>query len=382
MKELLTEEFLDKATENLIEIANNMSNDVVGIIVDRLKECKTLTASDVNRLKNAIRIADFKKIKQVISEQSGLAVKEIERIFDNVAKENEAMAKTLYEYRDIEQKTYTENKTMGKIVESALKNAKEDFLALSNTTAMELILNGKATNMQKAYNKAIDNAVFALNQGVVDYTQAIRRTVAELSKNGLVVRYESGYRRRLDSAVRMNILDGCRQMSLSMREQQAKEYGADGWEISAHALCRPEHQPYQGRTFSFKDFDRINATIRTPIATGEMNCKHIKVGVIMEINEPAYSDKELKEFNTESNEKVKFTGLSGKEMYKTRYDCSQYMRAVETSIREMKNQKKAYDRFGDKVTSRKISGEITQRVKEYKRICKEMGISERLNRII
>lgn len=381
MKDLLTEEYLEEITEELNTIICDMSNETVGIIADRLKECENLTPTDIAKLKNTLRIADIKKIKTVLAELSEKAIKEIDKIFDDVAKKNEEMAKEFYEYNKVDQVTYLKNKEMNKIVNSALINAKKDFLNISDTTAIELILNGKATNMQVAYNKAIDNAIFALNQGVVTYTQAIRKTIVELSQNGTRVRYESGYTRRLDSAVRMNILDGCRQMSLSMREQQAKEYGADGWEISAHALCRPDHQSSQGKVFGFKEFEQLQGVLRTPIATGELNCKHIKTGVIMAINQPAYDKDEIKELNRLSNEKVTFTGLSGNELSKTRYECSQYMRAVETSIRELKDVETTLKRVGDSVGAKKYRAKITKKTKEYKRICKEMGLSPMLDRI-
>lgn len=381
MKDLLTEEFLEKVTEPLYEVARKMSNEVVGIIADRLKGCGELTPSDITKLKNTMRIADFKKIEKAISELSGMGVDEINTIFDKVATENEQMAKVLYDYRGVEQVPYLKNKEMNAIVQSAVKNATKDFLALSQTTVMALKLGNKEIPLKKAYNKIIDEAVFSLNQGAIDYTSAIRHTIKELSKNGTRVVYESGYTRRLDSSVRMNILDGCRQMNLSIREQQAKEYGADGWEISAHALCRPDHQAPQGRVFSLKEFEELNNSLPTPIATGEMNCKHTKVGVIMEINQPAYTDKELKELSDSANEEVTFTGISGKKITKTRYECTQYMRALETMSREQKDIANVLGRVKDEQGKKQALKERTKIIEEYKRVSKEVGIPEKLNRL-
>lgn len=378
MKELLTDEFVEKLTDQIVETARGMSAEVVGILAKRIKELGTLTASDVNRMRNTLRITDLKKIEQAISDSTGKGVKEIDQIFEDVAKENEAMSKALYEYRNL---STDRTKEVQEIITAATKNAKEKYLALSDTTVVGMELNGKVSDIQTIYNKLIDNAVFAINQGVTDYTTAIRKTVKELAGNGLVVMYESGYKRRLDSAVRMNILDGCRQMSIAMREQQAKEYGADGWEISAHALARPEHQSPQGRVFSFKEFDELNASLRTPIATGQMNCRHIKFGVIMEINQPAYSDKELKELIDEANEKVVFKGISGEEMKKSRYDCSQYLRYIETSVRKMKDVENALKIVGDTTGVKAVKNDIISRIKEYHRIAAEIGIPERLNRL-
>ena len=169
---------------------------------------------------------------------TGLGEKEIDRIFDEVAKDNEAMAKTLYQYRGVEQIPYAKNAILQGIVQSAIKNAKADFLNMSATRAFNI--GGKPTELSVAYNKVIDKAIFEVSQGTVDYNTAMRKSVLELANSGLqVVDYQSGYSRRLDSSVRMNVLDGARQFSMSMREQQGKEFNADAYEISAHALCRP-----------------------------------------------------------------------------------------------------------------------------------------------
>lgn len=381
MKEVLTDAFLEKATEELNRIANKMSNEVVGIIADRLKKCENLTPSDINKLKNTMRIADLKKIEKAIAELTSKGVEEIEHIFEEVAKENEQMAKIMYDYRGVEQVPYLTNKEMNKIVQTAVQNATKDFLALSNTTVFALKFGNKEIPLKKAYNKAIDESVFAINQGVTDYMTAIRKTLKRLATSGTRVVYQSGATRRLDSAVRMNILDGVRQMNLKMREQQAKEFGADGWEISAHAMCRPDHQSSQGRVFSKKAFEELNGVLRTPIATGEMNCKHIKVGVIMEINQPAYTEKELKELNRNANEEVTFKGLSGKEITKSRYDCTQYLRTLETMSREKKDVANILDRVNDVQGKKQALKERREIIKEYNRIAKEMGIPPKQNRL-
>lgn len=380
MKDLLTEEYLEEITEELNGIIRDMSNETVGIIADRLKEYGKLKPEEIEKIKEQAKREDLKKIDYVIAVLLAKAIKETPNIFDKVARKTEDVAKEFYEYRGKEQVHYSESKILKEIVDSAEKNAEEILENLSGTRAF--MVNGKYTELSKAYINAVNEAVRAVSAGDTDYYTYMRRTVKRLSQSGLtVVDYESGYHRRLDSAVRMNILDGTRQMSLKFREQQAKEYGADGWEISAHALCRPDHVSSQGKVFSFEEFEKLQRRLATPIATGQYNCKHMKTGVIMEINQPAYSKEELDELERMSNEKVTFTGLSGKKITKSRYECSQYMRTVETSIRELKDQRDALERFGDVLEVKKIKKEITARTKEYKRICSEMGITPRLNRL-
>lgn len=382
MYDFLNDEYLQNISQPLYEISQQMSNDTVGIIANRIKIIGTMTASDANRLRNTMRIADFKKIESELSKLTGLGTKEIDRIFDDVAKQNEVMAKTLYEYRGVEQIPYAQNKELQLIVRAALKNAKSDFLNISSTRAFNL--NGKPTTLSKAYNQAIDKAIFEVSQGTVDYNTSMRKSVLELANSGLqTVDYDSGYSRRLDSSVRMNLLDGVRQMSMSMREQQGKEFGADAYEISAHTLCRPSHQPYQGHIYTFEEFETINSTILSsnPIATGELNCRHTKFSTIKEIAEQSVSDKELKNYIDNSNKEVTYQLPSGKEVTKTKYDATIDQRNQETKIRRLKDNKMALENMDDIIGAKQKQRMITEQTRIYKEMSKSMDISPKLKRL-
>ena len=92
------------------------------------------------------------------------------------------------------------------------------------------------------YRDAVDVAITSVQAGVTDYNSAIRRTMKTAAQDGLRVKYpNSGLTRRLDSAVRQNVLDGVRAVNNDVLRQLGNEYGADGVEISAHALCATDH---------------------------------------------------------------------------------------------------------------------------------------------
>lgn len=86
------------------------------------------------------------------------------------------------------------------------------------------------------------------------------------SAEGLRVQYPSGLTRRLDSAIRMNVLDGIRAVSQDIMRQVGKEFRADGIEISAHALCAEDHLPYQGTQMSEKEFERLQNRLDRPFS--------------------------------------------------------------------------------------------------------------------
>ena len=119
---------------------------------------------------------------------------------------------------------------------------------LSNTTAITL-----------GYRNAIDKAVLATSTGVGSYTETMRDTIRQLGRAGMQVTYASGYHRRLDTAVRQNIVDAVRQINKQASAMIGEELGYDAVEISAHSRSAPDHEPVQGRVFLKEDFENMQA---------------------------------------------------------------------------------------------------------------------------
>ena len=92
------------------------------------------------------------------------------------------------------------------------------------------------------------------------------------------ITYASGRTRRLDSACRMNILEGVRQVNNGIRKEMGNQYGADGVEIDAHGLCAEDHLPYQGKQYTIKAYEKLNNKLKRPIGTFRSVPKNIHKG--------------------------------------------------------------------------------------------------------
>ena len=376
--DIFSQDFLNKATQPLIDIVSKANNDAIEIIAKRINDIGKLSATDINTVNQLLRTSDIKKIENIITEMTGKSPKTIESIFNNIALENQELVKDLYLYRNIEQVAAIKSATIGKIIKSATKNAQKDFLNISKTTGFNL--GGKYVPIQKAYNNIIDKAVYTVQQGYVDYQTAMRSSVIELSKKGLTtVDFKSGYKQRLDSAVRRNILDGAREMSMNMRQIQAEEFGYDQVIISLHYGCATDHLNINGKTFSKKEFEKINGSLERPVGT--LNCKHSIFYGVKGITKNPYSDEDRKKAKENSTEKITFKGLGGKDLNMTRYEATQYQRNLETLIRRNKDTSHALDLSGDKVGKANIDKKVKDYTKEYKRISTEAGLEPELNRL-
>ena len=386
MRRLLSEIYLNSLPDPIAKNMEALNQYVVERICKRIQKIGKLTVQDAAKLYSAIEFAgaDLQAIQNELERITGMNAKELDKMFEDVAAENVDFANTYYKARGMETlKDYTENAALRSFVEAAKRTAADGVTNLSSTTMIGFKSGKRVLPLREYYIQTIDKAITFAQTGTVDYYTAMRSTVKEMARSGLRrVTFDSGYSRRLDSQVRMNLLDGVRQLNMAMLEQTGKEFGADGVEISAHALCAPDHQRIQGKQYSLQEFERINRSLERPIGT--LNCHHFTTPIILGVSKPVYSRSELAEINRKSNQKITYqtTDRKGNSVTEkmTRYEASQRQRQLETAIRYAKDERDACVAAGDKLgatQARKKSASLTA---EYKRFSENAGLTVRMER--
>lgn len=251
-------------------------------------------------------------------------MKEIEKIFEEVAKSNKQFARKFYEYRGLDYIPYSKDIALQNQVLSISNIAKEYYFNISNTSTIGYIFkdlqgNTYFRNIEQAYNEVIDRAILSVSQGKLTFQQEMTRVIKELGQGGLV-EYKSGRTRRLDSAIRMNMLDGIRQLNIETSRRFGEEYGADGVEISVHTAPAPDHADIQGRQFSNEEYEKLeNGEIakdykgnsydgadRRHIA--ELNCYHKVFNIVLGVSKPEYTDEELNKIIQDNEKGFEFEG--------------------------------------------------------------------------
>ena len=316
---------------------------------EHIRDIGKLLPSDVQKLVEMKRMGvNVDAIKREIAAALEAAERDVERVFRETAETDYRAERALYEEaRDV---PFAKNAALVRTLKAYARQTAEALSNLSNTTVVS-----------SAYREAVDRAVQAAQSGVTDYASAVRQALREAAAGGLRVQYASGATRRLDSAVRMNVLDGVRQLNQDIAMQTGKEYGADGVELSAHALCAEDHLPYQGKQFSFKEFERLQAQLERPI--GMWNCRHFAFPIILGVSERANSKELLENYRRTSREKITIDGVT-----KTRYEWTQQQRKLETAVRRQKDIANTAKAAGDDVLRREAQYNIERYQAAYDRI--------------
>lgn len=395
---MLSEEQVKKLPERLVKRLETINILCLEKIGQRIKEIGAMSPSDVHRLTAMIDFgADVREITQELANVTAKNTEEIYEIYDLVAKDNYAFAKTYYETAGKAYIAYESNKHLQKYVKAQADITAKEYVQLSQHTAFMVFgKDGKKrpTSLSDTYTKVIDMAVEKVALGVSDYQSEMRGALKALADSGLrtkytplkgragkTVDYATGYSRRLDTAVRQNVLWGVKQLNQGMQEQTGQEFGADGWEIDYHSNPRPSHAEMGGRQYSAGKARTVNGVYYPSFSTVEdlmqdYGCLHFKWAIILGVSEPNYSPEELKKLKELDKAKIEFEG----EEY-TRYELSQIQRKLETAARHAKDRQIIAKAAGDDELRRREQERINLITSKYTKVSKAAGLPTKAERM-
>lgn len=379
------EQKLDKILEKFYNRYNKYNTKVLEKLGSVIKQFDGISPTQAHIIAQELKLGyDVNELLLELSKISGRSVKDIEVLFDNVAEENVEFSEVYFKAKNKEYVEYKDNKQLQNMVESIKRQTDETFINLSDSRNIGFVLKDADGNsiykpLSKVYNDLIDEAVFNVETGVSDYQSAMRNTIKQLADSGVKVHeekiaYENGYNKRIDSSVRQNVLTGLRQINIGIQEEVGKGFGANGVEISAHSPCAEDHLHIQGKQFSNKEFARINGDLERPI--GEYNCRHFVFSIVMGVNQPSYTKKQLNQMEKESITKIEYEGKKY-----TKYEATQVQRKLETAIRQQKDRQIIARASGDKEEIGLAQQKISQITSEYNKFSKVAGLDTYKNRL-
>ena len=383
---MLSQEVEEKLAEHLIDRIEDTNSHILKKIGQTIKYMSTLTPSQAYQLGQLLKYGGtYEEIARELARVSGKNVQDIYKIFEQVAKDNKEFAKQFYKYRNIDYIPYSKDIALQNQVNSIARLTADTYLNIANTKGIGFLFTNQDGQMyfkdiQQSYYEIIDRGILAISQGKETFQTEMRRIIKDVGGNGVVL-YESGRTRRLDSAVRMNLLDGIRQVSNETAQRFAEEYNSDGIEISVHSNPAPDHADIQGRQFSNEEYEKLESG---DIATdykgnkydgadkrhiSEYNCYHKIFPIVLGVSKPEYTDKQLKEIQEKNEKGFEFEGK-----HYSNYEGTQLQRKIETEIRKAKDTQILARASGDDELVQESQARISLLTKKYNKLCQESGL--------
>lgn len=348
---MLSQEVEERLTEYLINRIEEQNTFIYKKIGNTIKTMSKLIPSEAYQLSQILKYGGtYEEIAQELAKVSGKNVQDIYKIFEEVAKENKRFAKDFYKYRGIDYIPYKNDIELQNRVKAISALTANNYMNISNTTSIGFLFENTEgqmyfKNIQESYYEIVDRGILAITQGKSTFQEEMRKIIEDVGTNGVVL-YESGRTRRVDSAVRMNLLDGIRQLNNENSIRFGEQYDADGVEISVHSNPAPDHAEAQGRQFSLEEYEKLqNGEVARDYEGKEIqlghskkgsyrpisqwNCYHKIFSIVLGVNKPEYTDEQLNDIQ-ESN-------ISGFEFEGRHY--TMYQRNTTTKTNRNRNKK-------------------------------------------
>lgn len=360
---MLTPKQLQNLPKPLTDIYSELSDFVLQDIAMRIAKAAKITDTAEYQMYRARALGmSTDMIKKEIARINGAAESEIAELIREAAERSDEFDRKMLGVSD--GMTLSENTQLQKLMAAQIEQTRglctnlTGTLGFAQRTADGRMVYSSTTDFLR---KQMDMAQMKVMTGVCDYNTAVRQACFALADSGLrTVYYASGRSDRIEVAVRRALMTSVSQLTQKISEQNAAEFGADCWEISAHMGARPSHAVYQGRQYPNSQYE----TIVLPLIT-DYNCRHSAYPIIMGVTKPAYSDEELTALDPPP-----FT-YEGRQY--TAYEAQQQMRKMERSMRRQKDRCVVADAVGDKDAFTAASIKLRRQKDYYEDFCKAAG---------
>ena len=369
----MTQQELEAAIKRITGRLDEVNRLTIKKIAAQILKIGELNATSINRIIVMTELgADIQEINRELSQATAMNVRDLYGIYQIALNDTytDPRFKTALQSTPL---TPTQNARITMLAQNVSIQTAQAMINLSNTTAVSTI-----------YQDAVDKAIVATSTGLMSYQEAVRGIIHDLGYNGLQVYYESGYHRRLDTAVRQNIIDGINQINQNASLAMGEELGFDAVELSAHAHSAPDHEPVQGRVFLKKEFEKMqngedfydvegNRYVGFSRPIGEWNCQHIAMGFSTQHSIRRYTNEQLKQWKIDN---AKGCEIGGKHF--TTYEAQQLMRQLETKVRREKDAANAARIAGnDMELRRSCQRKINNLSAQYYAVAKAAGLTPR-----
>ena len=363
------------AVDFLMKRFDEVNRFYIAKVAEQIKRIGELNPASIHRISIMTEMgANIAEITQRLRTAANLGIKDMMRIYQKALND-----------------TYTDQRFRTALKHTSLTPADKARLtqyaqAVSVQTAKQLTNLSNTTAVSQTYKDAVDKAILAVSSGMGDYHSATRQVIRSLGYNGMQVVYQSGYHRRLDTAVRQNVIDGANQIAQNCSVMMGDALGFDAFEISAHARSAPDHEPVQGRVFLKAEFENMQNCLpfrdidgntyqafKRPI--GEWNCMHIAMSFSTRHSVRRYTNEQLARWQMDNQQGCEINGK-----HYTTYKAVQLMRKIETEIRREKDAAVAAQKAGDSDLRKQCQVRINALAKKYNDTAAAAGITPRRDR--
>ena len=205
----MSPEELEKLPKPLARTMTNLELQVMGEIIDRIKNAGQITPVIDWQLNRLVAVGESKsRIKRMIGEALRETDIQVDDIYERAVRSDYIRNRELYQSVGMDNMPYEDNLWLRQLVEAARKQTKDTLRPMENitqTTGFNIMMGGKKTftPLSEYLERSLDKAMFGIATGTKTYSQAIGDVIDEMTSSGIrTVDYASGKSERIEVAAR------------------------------------------------------------------------------------------------------------------------------------------------------------------------------------
>lgn len=355
---MLTPEELENVSNDVVELYSNLENELIRDIIRRIVETGEISSTTELRIRTAQELGvNYNDLIKTVAKYTNKSERCIRETFEQACIKSLDYDDKIYRSVGLNPIPLKQSANMLQIIEATLEKTNMQF----NNLTMSMVNSG-----QKIFIDGLNKTYLKTITGAFSYNEAVKKTIDELSKNGLYIEYPSGRRDCVDVAVKRAVRTGVVQTSGKLQEMRAKDMGCEYYEISAHVGARNigtgycNHESWQGKVFKIEGSTGEYPNFKSSTGYGKIqglcgiNCRHAFFPFFPGISKRAYTDEELKDI---SNQTVTYNGQKIK-----KYQAEQMQRSFEREIRKTKRSIKAYEGAINGTNNDKLKSELSNKL--------------------
>ena len=391
------EEMENVMIERLVQRQIKANERILRELGKIIGEIGELTPSEAYTIAQQLKYGEsLNKIVKILSSTSELTEKEIFKMLEKEARHNLALKKIFFQANEIDYIPYEKNAPLKNLVREIALATVGTYRNISMTTGLTYLdANGNriTKGIREAYYEIVDNAIMNVSTGKESFWQAMKDQLSTIGNAGVQsIEYESGYHRRIDSALRMNLSDGLNELAQRQQELIGAQFDSDGVEISVHENPADDHAEVQGHIFTNEEYDKLdNFGVAKDIngriidihnkygdfrPIGELNCYHQVFSIVIGVSKPRYTQEELDKIIANNNKGFEFEGK-----HYTNYEGTQLQRRIETEIRKAHETNIMAKASGKQELIDKSQNRMDNLVHKYYQLSKASKLPTKLQRI-
>lgn len=375
---MLTPEYLWSVADPVVNIWEELDDWAIKDICERLMAAELY---DYNKLPGTARYRawllnqsgmHYEEMIRIIAKLTKKSEKEVKHLFEEAGLLSLENDRPVYENRGLLLTDIRNNSGLLQILNEAYQRTNGELKNYTRTTL---------TNSRKQIYDSLDKAYMAVATGTRSYSEVIRETVEDLSKDSTTVTYPSGHKDKIDVAVRRAVLTGINQGAAMISLENALQNGYEYLIIDAHIGARvndndkiANHAGWQGKIFkiigSTEEYGNITEETGfpgNPLGLCGYNCRHHFFPHIL--GDPNPFERNIPD--EKENRKVYESSQKQRYMERKIRETKRNLSGLETCIKNCPDEKAKFDL---QMEYDKKSAKLQKQNKAYQEFCKANGL--------